>query len=419
MSAFDPLRTLEMFVASALMLRLATTVLLAAAVIFVPAHSRAVPPGAAIDAAVHKAMQTTGAQGLALAVIDDGKVRYVKAFGKRNANGERLRTDTVMYGASLTKTVFAYTVLRLVDRGALDLDKPIAAYLDKSLPDYDPESIFPDKYGPYRDLKSDDRWRKITPRMALTHSTGFANFWWLEPDKKLRINFEPGSRYAYSGEGLILLQFAIEQGRKDLGLAQDVGNLTQAIFDKIGMKRTSLQWRSDFRPNLADGFKIDGEVVEHDERSKVRAAGSMDTTIADLSKFVAALVRGDGLSRASRAELTKPQLHIGSSNQFPSLVPELPVEKQRKDLYAGLGLIVFQGPQGKGFFKGGHDDQTANTMVCLEASKRCVLILSNDVRAEAAFPPLVHSILGETGVPYEWEYGPGVSESGSKSSLKS
>ena len=81
------------------------------------------------------------------------------------------------------------------------------------------------------------------------------------------------------------------------------------------------------------------------------------------------------------------------------------MEQRRKDLAAGLGVVVFDGPQGHGFFKGGHDDQTANTLVCIERSRRCVLILSNDVRAEAGFAELVEFILGDTGVPYDWEYG--------------
>ncbi|MEA3057597.1 MAG: hypothetical protein QOF34_412, partial [Sphingomonadales bacterium] len=138
---------------------------------------------------------------------------------------------------------------------------------------------------------------------------------------------------------------------------------------------------------------------------KVRVAGSMDTTIADLSKFVAALSRRDGLSAASYAEMVKPQLHIATAHQFPNFAPELSAERQRKDLFAGLGLVVFDGPQGRGFFKGGHDEQTANTMVCLEKTRKCVLILSNDVRAEAGFGELVRAVLGDTGVPFEWEYG--------------
>jgi CubicO group peptidase (beta-lactamase class C family) len=323
----------------------------------------------------------------------------------RNATGDSLTIDTIMYGASLTKTVFAYTVLQLVDERKLALDTPLSDYLAKPLPEYDTEAIYPDKYGLYRDLAGDPRWKRITARMVLTHSTGFRNFSWDEPDQKLRIHFDPGSRYSYSGEGMILLQFVIENGRKDLGLGIDLGKLTQANFDRLGMSRTSLQWRPDFRPNLANGFDDQGKAVPHDERSKVRAAGSMDTTIADLAKFVAALTRHEGLSVASYAEMLKPQLHIGTAHQFPNLAPELSVERQRKDLSAGLGVVTFDGPQGHGFFKGGHDGQTANMLVCIQKTKKCVLILSNDVRAEAGFAELVKFVLGDTGVPFDWEYG--------------
>jgi len=242
--------------------------------------------------------------------------------------------------------------------------------------------------------------------MVLTHSTGFLNFYWLEPDQKLRIHFEPGSRFSYSGEGMILLQFAIENGRKSQGLGVDVGELVRKnVFEPLGMKRSSLMWRADFAGNLADGWNDKGEPQPHDERSKVRAAGSMDTSIGDLSKFAAALVSGKGLSRASRSEMVKPQLHIGTRTQFPPVQQDLPADQQRKDLYAGLGVVVFDGPQGHGFFKGGHDGQTGNSLVCIEAHERCVLILANDVRAEAGFADLVHFVLGDTGVPYEWEYG--------------
>jgi len=369
------------------------------------ASGHALPAASAVDAAVHQLMAKTGAEGLALAIIDGGHVRDVQAYGVRNAEGEPLRTDTVMYGASLTKTVFAYTVLQLVDQGRLALDVPLAAYLAKPLPDYDTEAIYPDKYGPYRDLAGDPRWKRITARMVLTHSTGFANFWWDEPDQKLRIHFDPGSQYSYSGEGMILLQFVIENGRKAQGLGVDLGALTQRTFDRLGMTRTSLIWRPDFRPNLADGFNDQGRAVPHDERSKVRVAGSMDTTIDDLSKFVAAMTRHEGLSAASFAEMLKPQLHIGTAHQFPTFAPDLPPERQRRDLSAGLGVIVFDGPQGSGFFKGGHDEQTANLLVCIERTKRCLLLMSNDVRAEGGFADLVRFVLGDTGVPLDWEYG--------------
>ena len=363
------------------------------------------PSGEAIAAEAGKVMARTHGQGLAIAVVDHGQVGFTGAWGVRNAKGDPLTTDTVMYGASLTKTVFAYTVLQLVDQGKLKLDTPLRDDLDKPLPSYPPDAVFPDKYGPYKDLADDPRWQKITPRMCLTHSTGFLNFWFIEPDQKLHIHFEPGTRYSYSGEGIILLQFVVDHGRAAQGLGVDAGDLAQADFKRLGMTRTKLTWRNGEDANVADGWNDQGEAQPHDKRSKVRMAGSMNTTVTDLSKFAAALVRGDGLSAASRAEMTKPQLHIGFAHQFPPFLPDLPAGEQRKDLSAGLGVVVFDGPQGHGFYKGGHDGQTANTLVCLEASQRCVLILSNDVRTEAGFADLVKFILGDTGVPYDWEYG--------------
>lgn len=367
--------------------------------------ARATPTGAPVDAEVRNIMSRTGAKGMAVAIVDHGNVIYVQSYGLRNAKGDPLSTDTAMYGASLTKTVFAYVVMQLVDQGKVNLDTPLEADLDQPLPSYGPDPVFPDKYGPYRDLAGDPRWKKITPRMCLTHSTGFSNFWFIEPDRKLHIHFEPGTRFSYSGEGFILLQFVIEHGRKAQGLGIDVGDLTQADFKHWGMTRTSLVWKNGSDTNFADGWNDQGQPQPHEDRSKVRAAGSMNTTISDLSKFTAALVRGDGLTAKSRAEITRPALHVTTGTEFPMFGPELPTKEQRKDLYAGLGVIVFDGPQGHGFYKGGHDEQTANTMVCIEATQRCVLILSNDVRAEAGFADLVRFILGDTGVPYDWEYG--------------
>lgn len=377
----------------------------AAVLLPIVAGAQTIPNDKAIDRKVQAIMASTHANGAAVAVIDHGKVGYVQAFGIRNAKGDPLNTDTMMYGASLTKTVFAYTVMQLVDQGKIKLDTPIKDDLDRPLPTYGPDPVFPDKYGPYKDLAEDPRWEKITPRMCLTHSAGFSNFWFIEPDQKLRIHFDPGTHFSYSGEGMILLQFAIEHGRAAQGLGLDLGDLTAADFKKMGMTRTSLIFLNGSETNFADGWNDQGQPQEHSQRKKVRAAGSMNTTISDFSKFAAALVRGDGLSAASRAEFSKPSLHIGTDSLFPKSLSDLPLNQQRKDLAAGLGVVVFDGPQGHGFYKGGHDGQTANTMVCLENSQRCVVILSNDVRFEAGFSDLVKFILGDTGVPYNWEYG--------------
>ena len=376
--------------------------LMALSLAFTPIAASAIPPppvpiGEVADIAAARAMKETGGRGLAIAIIFDGKVEAVKAYGERNAAGAPLTTDTVMYGASLTKAVFAYTVMQLVDEGRIDLDTPISTYLAKPLPDY---AGFADDYAPYETL-TDERWRKITPRMLLTHSAGFSNFYWDNPGEKLVIHFDPGSRYAYSGDGMILLQFVLEKG---LGL--DLGKeMQRRVFDRFGMKNTSMKWRPDFAANLADGWHEDGKPEVHDERSRVRAAGSMDTTIGDFAKFSAGFMRGEGLTPESRAEMVRAILPITTASQFQTLQPELPPEKRRANLSAGLGVVVFDGYYGRGFFKGGHNEMTANSWVCIEPIKSCVVILSNDVRTEKAFPGIVEDLLPRSGVPYDWEYG--------------
>jgi CubicO group peptidase (beta-lactamase class C family) len=371
-------------------------ILLLALGLFATAAHAERPTPAAIDAAVRAGMARTGARGLALAVIDDGRVRLVRTWGARNARGDPLTPDTIMYGASLTKSVFAYTVMQLVEEGRIDLDRSIAFYLPRPLPEYDREE---ERYAPWQHLADDPRWRALTARILLSHASGFGNFHWDEPDQRLRLHFDPGARYAYSGNGMILLQFVLERG---LGLELGA-EMQRRVFDRFGMRNTSMTWRPDFARNLADGWRADGSVEPHDERSKVRAAGSMDTSIADFARFAAGFMRGEGLRPGSRAALLRGRLPIRTASQFPSLQPE-PAAQRWPGLAAGLGVVTFSGPQGRGFFKGGHNESTGNFWVCLERGRRCVVLLANDVRAEAMFEEVAELILGPTGLPWAWEY---------------
>lgn len=354
-------------------------------------------PQSDLDSQVRELMRRENVQGTALAIIEGGKVSKVAAYGYRNVEKALpLTQDTVMYGASLTKTAFAYMVLQLVDEGKLDLDASVATLLPRPLPQYR------DKYYDYTDLAGDERWRALTPRILLNHGSGFANFRWIEPDKKLRIHITPGTRYGYSGEGINLLQMIVEQG---LGL--DVGKEMQTrVFDRFGMTNTSMQWRPDFAANLADGYGIDGKFEPHDERSRPKAAGSMDTSIADQARLWAGIMRGDGLSAKSRAELIKPQLAITAPQQFPSLSTVTEPANARIGLAAGLGLVTFRDHSGAAWFKGGHNDFTGNMVICLEHKQRCVVMLANDVRAERIYPAIARLVLGDTTMPWTWEYGP-------------
>jgi CubicO group peptidase (beta-lactamase class C family) len=326
--------------------------------------------GASLDSEIRRSWRSTRSS-LALAVVRSGVVTQVESFGYRNLErGLPLTPETVLYGASLTKAAFGYMVLQLVDEGRLSLDTSIAALLPRPLPEYED----------YGDIAGDDRWKALTPRILLTHSSGLANFRWLEEDGRLQFHFEPGTRYGYSGEGFYILQLVLEQG---LGL--DVGlEMQRRVFDRFAMSSTSMTWRPAFAENLADGYGTDGTMEPHDERSSVSAAGSMDTTIADQAKLWAGIVRGEGLSPASRAERVRPGLAITSLHQFPTLRPWSDPRNAEIGLSAGIGVVVFKDTTGPAWFKGGHNDWTGNMVVCLEASQDCVVMMANDVRASAS-----------------------------------
>jgi CubicO group peptidase (beta-lactamase class C family) len=93
---------------------------------------------ATLDSQIEELMKTEDVKGLAIAIIDGKRITHVKSFGYRNVEKRLpLETDTIMYGASLTKAAFAYMVLQLVDEGKIDLDRPISEYLPRPLPSYD------------------------------------------------------------------------------------------------------------------------------------------------------------------------------------------------------------------------------------------------------------------------------------------
>ena len=112
----------------------------------------------------------------------------------------------------------------------------------------------------------------------------------------------------------MLMQFVLET-RLRLKVGEE---MQRRVSDRFGMTRTSMTWRPDFALNLADGYGLDS-IRATRQRSKPRAAGWMDTTIADFARFLAGFSRGEGLSARSRAEMVKPQIAIATPSQFPTL----------------------------------------------------------------------------------------------------
>jgi len=345
---------------------------------------------AAIDARVARLMAANNVTGLGIAVIRGGKVVFRQSYGYADLETKtRLTSGTIMYAGSLTKATFAWMVMQLVDEGKIDLDKSIAEYLPKPLPDYEN----------FSDLKGDERWRRLTMRMLLNHTSGFPNLRFFEDDKKLRLRRDPGARYGYSGEGFRVAQLVLEQG---LGI--DVGKeMQRRIFDRFRMNDSSMTWRDDFTGRLAFGYNEQGERQGFRQRRVAGALGSLDTTLTDWSRFLAAVVRGDGLSHAAFAAMIRPTVFIDSPTQFPTLTDARTDRWKGTKLGYGVGWGTFESRFGHAFFKEGHDDGTDNYTVCVATRQSCILLMANDNRATSIFVPLVNELLGPIGLPAEWE----------------
>ena len=115
-------------------------------------------------------------------------------------------------------------------------------------------------------------------------------------------------------------------------------------------------WRPDFAPDVALGHGAQGQPLGHDHRALARAAGSMDTTVADYARFLVGVLAGQGVSPASRREMVAPQIAIHSRRQFPSLSSETTDENRAIKLAYGLGWGRFDSRHGPAFFKEGHED---------------------------------------------------------------
>jgi len=153
-----------------------------------------------LDKKIQQLMKDGNVQGLAISVFNKNRQVYKKVFGyKRFDTKEPLQTNTNFYGASLSKSVFAVLVMKMVQEKVIELDKPLESYLPQPVYAYGKGNSWNQDY---TSLQGDSLYKKITARMCLDHSSGFPNWRWYEPDQKLRVDFEPGSGFSYSGEGL-------------------------------------------------------------------------------------------------------------------------------------------------------------------------------------------------------------------------
>jgi len=345
---------------------------------------------AKIDETVTRLMHAAEVTGAGVAVINHGKIVCEKTYGFRDTkNNLPLTEDSVMYAASFSKVAFAYMVMQFVEEGVLDLDKPVVQYLPKPLPEYPA----------YKDLADDPRYERITPRMLLSHTSGFPNWRWINDDRKLNINFEPGSRYAYSGEGIDLLQLVVETITKE-----PLNELMQErVFQPCGMTRTSMIWEGRFESDFANGYDEWGRSLGAERRQKADAAGSMVTTLGDFTRFMQAVMQGKGLRKQTRELMLSPQIQISSKHEFPTLASETTEENKPIRLSYGLGWGLYWSPFGKAFFKEGHAEGWRNYTVCFDKQNTGIVIMTNSSNGEGIYKELLETLLKNTFTPIEWE----------------
>jgi CubicO group peptidase (beta-lactamase class C family) len=160
--------------------------------------SRSIPSGPEdlrqLERLVPELMSQGAVPGASIAIIKNATVVWHRGFGVRDASSHApVDDDTVFEAASVSKTVFAYAIMQLVDRGTLSLDRPLTDYTSE------------------RVLEDDARLNLITARHVLSHTSGFPNF--RTRAEPLRIHFTPGERFEYSGEGYWYLQSIVTSRR--------------------------------------------------------------------------------------------------------------------------------------------------------------------------------------------------------------
>ncbi len=244
---------------------------------------------AVLDTLVPRLMEKAGIPGLALSVLNDGYVVSEKLFGLRSNIGfQAVDGLTVFEAASLTKPVFAYAVMKLVDEGKLDLDIPLESYWN------------------YPDIQSEASKEQITARHVLTHSTGYRN--WRRPrdTTHLIFYFAPGERFSYSGEGFVHLSRVVEH-ITGLPLHEWI---RQSVFEPLEMSHSTMIWDQGLGQNSATPHDRKGVPADKFHPTEANAAASLHTTAGDYARFLAALLAGEGLSKASHDMILSSQQNV-------------------------------------------------------------------------------------------------------------
>ncbi|MVM32781.1 serine hydrolase [Spirosoma sp. HMF4905] len=319
-----------------------------------------------VDQFITQHMDSANVPGLSIAIIRDNKLVYSKGYGFTKAGStQQVTSATIFDAASLSKPVFAYAVLQLVEEGVLDLDKPLYEYL------------------PYPDVAADERYKKITARMVLSHRTGFPNWRKNRRSSELAMRWAPGERFGYSGEGFVYLQKVIE---KITGLPLN-DLMTKRVFIPLQMTRSSYIWNSTFDDNFAFPHNEAGKAESHYKSNQANTAYSLQTTADDYARFLIAILTPKGLKAATVSQMLTPQGQLPQtfSGNTDTLSPTLSW---------GLGFGLEHGPKADYFWHWGDNDTYKCYMTGCQKSQDAVVYFTNSTNGLTLIGDITRQFMG-------------------------
>jgi len=310
------------------------------------------------DNSIEQLLKDNSIPTLGLGVIEGGKLTKINVYGTQNGKTPAFY-NSLFNVASLTKPVTAMMVLRLVSLGKWNLDEPLEKYW------IDP------------DISKDSRHKKLTTRLILSHQTGFPNWRWMNKDKKLDFEFEPGTKYQYSGEGFEYLRKAIEKKfHKNLEeLAQEY------VFQPLDMKDTSYIWNEKKDADrIVIGYDNEGKPYDIVKNKTANAADDLMTTVEDYGKFLVAILNNDLLSPSVFETMKTKQVET------------------KKNKYFGLGFEIYDLGNNEIALSHGGSDKGVNTIVfLLPKTKQGLIIFTNVEEGYKIYEPIMNQYLGTIG----------------------
>lgn len=330
-------------------------------------------------------MDSSSMPGLSFAVINNNEIVYHENLGIANLKTKTAVTNrTVFEAASLSKPVFAYFVLKQVDKGLLNLDEPLFNYLS-----------FPA-------LENDERYKKITARMVLSHTTGLPN--WREGELKLL--FDPGSKHAYSGEGYQYLARVLAKLNNVSTEALSVV-FNKEVAEPLGIDRLYFDWNEDIAQNKAAGH-FGGEPTDNTveweaewKEDRFGAAGGIHTDAENYAKFLLALLQRKGLSETSFNELFHQQVALDDDTVDAQLF-------KASGWSLGLGMIPTS--SGMSYYHGGNNGDFQSWFFIHPEKASGIVYFTNYDQSQTTvfFPKLVQLLDEDIDFNYElWKMATG------------